>query len=252
MNMQDQPRHIPETLERDWDRFYLEFPDIYDRFARSSEGIVRAIDELFGLRDKLVLDIASGTGRSTFAMARLAKRVIGIDPWASMRNLAIKRAQELGILNVEFLDATGEDIPLDGDSVDIAVSVYGIPIVWDDPSRTLGDARRFASETHRVVRESGYVVTAGSAPGWLAAELTHIVCPNDDHAHRYDSLLTDTLGFSHRDISVTVDYGSVQEAVETYGFINGRKAIGYLRAHNKSTIEWRHRIHYKKVEKPGL
>ena len=58
------------------------------------------------------------------------------------------------------------------------------------------------------------------------------------------------LGFGHRDVLVEGNYGSVREAVETYGFIYGKKAIDYLIANNVSSIRWKVRIHYRTVERP--
>ena len=124
-------------------------------------------------------------------------------------------------------------------------------MVWEDWGRSIRDANSFSSETRRVVRRGGYVITAGSAPGWLAGELTHLICPDDDAAELFNSLMTETLGFGYQDIFVTVDYETLREAVETYGFIYGRKAIDYLHTHNKYSIKWKHRIHYKRVEKPA-
>jgi hypothetical protein len=46
----------PTTLEGDWDRFYLEFPDVYDRFASFSVEDVAVLDELFGLAGKVVVN----------------------------------------------------------------------------------------------------------------------------------------------------------------------------------------------------
>ena len=55
------------------------------------------------------------------------------------------------------------------------------------------------------------------------------------------------LGFAYRDIEFKADYGSVAEAVATYGFIYGRKAIDYLVAHNKRSIRWKPRLYYQQV-----
>jgi hypothetical protein len=40
------------------------------------------------------------------------------------------------------------------------------------------------------------------------------------------------------------DYGSVEHMVKTYGFIFGKKAIDYIRAHQVSAIQWRWSLHY--------
>jgi hypothetical protein len=113
---------IPETIDNDWDRFYLEYPDIYDRFAISTPPVVAAAHDLIDYSDKIV--IANGT-----------------------------------------------------------------------------------------------------APGWQAGELTDLLLPELDPGGRDRDHYMERLGFAYQDIDVDGDYGSVEEAVATYGFIYRRKAI---------------------------
>ena len=46
----------PATIEGDWDRFYVEVPDIYDRFARSTPPAVAAIHKRYDVGGKVVID----------------------------------------------------------------------------------------------------------------------------------------------------------------------------------------------------
>ncbi|MCJ7771171.1 class I SAM-dependent methyltransferase [Candidatus Bathyarchaeota archaeon] len=55
---------------------------------------------MFNLRDKIVADVGSGTGLSTFDLAKYARHVVGIEPEDSMRNLAVKNAEKRHIENV--------------------------------------------------------------------------------------------------------------------------------------------------------
>jgi hypothetical protein len=55
------------------------------------------------------------------------------------------------------------------------------------------------------------------------------------------------LGFAYRDIEVEADYGSVAEAVATYGFIYGRQVIDELVAHDTRSIRWRPRLYWQAV-----
>ena len=66
----------PETIDGDWNRFYLEFPDVYDRFARSTPPAVAAVQAAFDLEDKVVID----TG--------LAPRYVDISPYTLSYNTA--------------------------------------------------------------------------------------------------------------------------------------------------------------------
>jgi hypothetical protein len=57
-------------------------------------------------------------------------------------------------------------------------------------------------------------------------------------------MLLEPHGFRFRDITIVADYGSVEEAVATYGFIFGDKAIDYLLDHQTSRLQWTLRIYY--------
>lgn len=236
-----------QTIERDWDRFYLEFPEVYDRFAGHAVGAIDAVEKMFGLKDKVILDIGSGTGRSTFELAKRAKFVIGLDPWPSMWKVAVKKAQAMGVENVAFVEGAAEAMPLRDGSMDLAVSVYGVPLLLEDELKTAELAAAFVTEASRVVRTGGHIVTVGTAPGWYPEGLSPATHPEGSGPERIDDLLTERFNFGHVDLDETHDYGSVREAAETYGFIYGREAIDYLLRHNKSAINWKLRIHYKTV-----
>jgi ubiquinone/menaquinone biosynthesis C-methylase UbiE len=62
-------------------------------------------------RGKDVLDIGAGNGRLTFAVARLARAVVGIDSDAQGIRDAQERAARLGIANARF--SVGDAVRLD-------------------------------------------------------------------------------------------------------------------------------------------
>jgi len=239
----------PETLEGDWDRFYLEYPDVYDRFALTSVSSVASLGEMFDLDGKCVVDVGSGTGRSTFELAKHARFVVGLEPWDPMREFSVRKAWSMGIQNVAFVNGIAEKLPFGDNSADHIVSVYSFPFWFVDAGQEgQALAKRFVADALRIVRAGGYIIIVGSAPSWDAGELTHILWSRADGAERVNGLMTEILGFERQDIFVVADYGSLQEAVETYGFIYGQRAIDYLIANNKSSIQWKLRIHYRKVE----
>lgn len=235
---------MPETIEGDWDRFYIEFPDIYDRFAVGSPLIVRKIDGIFGLGGKIVVDAGSGTGKCTFELAKKAKVVIGIEPWPTMRDFAVARQRELGARNVLFVDSVAQDLPLRDASVDLIVDVYGAPLMLPDSRDGRVIAERFLPQAVRALRPGFFHTRArGLLPEQRARERREA-----EQLHRY---LTQDHGFGHVDVDVVEDYGSLREAVETFGFIYGRRAIEYLRSHNRSKFRWRFRLHYRQVDGSG-
>ena len=248
----------PETIDGDWDRFYLEFPDVYDRFAVSGPPTVTAVHELFEFAGKVLVDAGSGTGKSTFELARYARFVVGLEPWDPMRQFAARKLRSLGLRNVAFVRGAVEGMPFAPHSVDAIVSFAGFPFWFVDAGehgRMLGE--RFVADANRIVRPGGYVIACGGAPGWEMGEPTPILRPGAGEVERVHDYIggrmhdfMTALGVEYRDLFVEGDYGSVREAVETYGFIYGRKAIDYLIANNKHSIRWKVRVHYRKVEKP--
>jgi ubiquinone/menaquinone biosynthesis C-methylase UbiE len=241
----------PETIERDWDRFYLEFPDVYDRFAVTSVAIMPHLCERYPLDGTVVLDVASGTGRSTFELARWARNVIGLEPWDSMVSFARQRQRELGINNVSFVQAAAEAMPFAPQSIDHAVSVFGFP-VWFPEAGAHGQelGRRFVADCRRIVKPGGWVVAVGAPPSQIAGELTSIVAGSAASVGEVgpvERYMAD-LGFQWWDVDVAADYGTVAEAVATYGFIFGRRAIEHLRTHQISRIGWRLRVFEQRID----
>ena len=76
---------------------YFEFPERYDRFALSTVRAAEIVHGLVDFRDARVLDVASGTGKNAVEHARLAKRVIGLEPKPKMRAFANNRIRSLGL-----------------------------------------------------------------------------------------------------------------------------------------------------------
>jgi tRNA G46 methylase TrmB len=74
-------QNIPETIENQWDIFYRDYPEIYDRWSRivKRPTAVEIINQHFPLVGKTILDIGSGTGLSTFELARYAHLVFGVE-----------------------------------------------------------------------------------------------------------------------------------------------------------------------------
>jgi ubiquinone/menaquinone biosynthesis C-methylase UbiE len=225
-------KKYPETLENRWDILYRDYPEIYDRFA-SFPYSPRPVDVLatrFKLKDKVVVDNAAGTGKSAVALSRYAREVIGVEPEASMRELASQKVASLGIKNVRFVEGSGQAIPLPDGSADVFTSFTG--------------GIQSVQEAKRILRHPGLIVSIDIAPdkygGDLDEELNHF----DPELQTFSDFLVKENGFSYEDFESIQDYGTVQNVVETYGFIFGHKAIERLKATEKTSIKWTFRMHY--------
>ncbi len=100
------------------------------------------------------------------------------------------------------------------------------------------------SECERVLRSGGHIVVVGVTPGWRPpnAPAEQWTLPQGDpHGH------LPTLGFAARDVVVTQDYGTISEALATWGFINGPRGIDYILDNKTARLEAGVRIYMKRL-----
>ena len=236
----------PVTLDNRWDILYRYYPEVYDEFAKvpkKGKTWMDAAKKIVDFKNKVVADIGSGSGTSTFDLARFAKLIIGIEPEDAMADLARKNASMYGFRNIEFKKGSAVSIPLEDGSVDAMVSVYGA-FYYDT-----GSIRRFVQEAERITKPGGYIVLVATAPGWHGGELAPVILGKTRKTDS-DDMIEGTLvrlGFDHKDYYYTSDFGTVNKAVRTYGFIFGHRAQQYLRDHQQTTIKWKGRTYYKVV-----
>jgi SAM-dependent methyltransferase len=99
---------------------------------------------------EVVLDLGSGAGFDAFLVARAVGptgRVIGVDMTDAMLERARENARKGGFANVEFRKGTIEDLPLEGESVDVIISNCVINL---SPEKD-----RVFREAYRVLRPGG-------------------------------------------------------------------------------------------------
>ena len=147
---------------RDWVVYAIK-PERYDQleFLDWDDGSLLSLADF---KQKVVIDIGSGTGRLAFAVAPIANTVYAVEPVANLRRYIWEKREKLGLDNVFPLDGTITQIPLPDDFADIVMSghVYG-----DDPPAEV-------AEMTRVVRDGGIILMH---PGTNANK--------DQEAHRY-------------------------------------------------------------------
>ena len=98
-----------------------------------------------------VLDVATGTGHAALAAARIGARVTGIDYVPALLDIARQRAAAER-LDVDFVEASAEQLPFADGSFDVAVSAIGVMFAADHD--------RAAAELVRVVRPGGRIAVA--------------------------------------------------------------------------------------------
>lgn len=238
----------PETIENRWDILYRDYPEVYEAFASVKGTPAKDYGKMLNLKDKIVIDVASGTGRSTFPLARYAKRVIGVEPEAAMLKIAEDTLKQNGLKNVSFLTGTSDHIPLPDRSADVVVAFTSASFYSAE------NIQMFVNEATRVLVDNGFIHSVDVAPGWYGGDLAPVIRGPSrrrggvDYEGIRDETFT-SFGFKHKDFYTYSQFDSLEHILTTYGFIFGKKAIEYIRAHNKTRIKWKDRIYSKQVTK---
>ncbi len=117
-----------------------------------------------------VLDLGSGAGNDCFVVRELVGengKVIGLDMTEAMINKARENTDKLGFNNVEFILGDIEEMPIEGNSIDVIVSNCVLNLV--------PDKKKAFSETYRVLKPEGHfsvsdVVLKGKLPESLKTQ----------------------------------------------------------------------------------
>lgn len=141
---------MPAT-QKNWDHHVVHAEEI----ARSA-GFRDLRDRIIALAaptaDDVVVDVGSGTGLLTLAVAPQAKRVWAIDIAPAMSEYVAVKAASAGLENVETVTASAVSLPLVDGCADVVVSNYCLHHLDD-----AGKAQAL-SEVRRVLRPGGRFV----------------------------------------------------------------------------------------------
>lgn len=109
--------------------------------ACATKPVRRQREKLLPDAEGVVLEVGSGTGLNfAFYNRRKVQKLIALEPFNAMTKRARKRARKLQ-LNVEFVRASGEAMPLEPASVDTVVLTYTLCSI-PQPDKALIEMRR--------------------------------------------------------------------------------------------------------------
>ena len=237
------------TIDNDWEKLAADHPDIYERYANApNDGALdKAMREIVSFENKLVLDMGAGTGQYAFGFVDEAYRILGMEADEALLDFDSQVIAEKGYTNIIPFYGLANDLPINDDMIDIALAVTVAP--WDqDPIIRMGLRQRMVEETLRVLKPGGVFIVVTVPEGAYGGELAPIIfddpnqLPNNSD---WDVQLIEDFGFEYKEVESVSDYGSVENAVATYGFIFGRNAISHLLARQQQTITWRYRLLWK-------
>jgi SAM-dependent methyltransferase len=107
------------------------------------------LNTLGDLEGKDVIELGCGTAYFGAWLAKRGARVVGVDITPAQLETARRLQRETG-LDMEFVEASAEDVPLEDQTFDLAVSEYGASI-WCDPKLWIAEAARLLRPGGRLV-----------------------------------------------------------------------------------------------------
>ena len=147
---------LERRRERDTQAFFSDVADEWDRLRGELFGETSDLQLLPALLDPDVVvgDLGCGSGRIAATLAPYAGSVVAVD--SSPEMLDVARSRLAGFGNVEVVEGRIEQLPLESESLDLALVVHLLHHVAD-PSAAL-------AEVARVLRPGGRLVIADVLP----------------------------------------------------------------------------------------
>ena len=108
-----------EKLFSTWDQSFVNSPKgaeavgevLYQRQRRAETYAVKWLNQFLPLRDAAVVEVGCGTGAASIPLARICKRLVGLDIDSNSIEVAKARAEYCGARdNVEFLTVAPEQL----------------------------------------------------------------------------------------------------------------------------------------------
>lgn len=140
-----------------------DFSVVASRIVLASEQLADAADLRAGWH---VLDVATGSGNAAIAAARSGTHVVGIDYVPGLLEAGRARALAEG-LDVEFREGDAEDLPVDDDAFDAALTVFGAMFAPDH--------QRSADELVRATRPGGTIGLASWMPSGFIGAMFRVI-----------------------------------------------------------------------------
>ena len=144
-----------------WPLLYWHDPRAYEELVAGERIHPRILDAL-NLEGLTVCDVGAGAGRFTLFAARRAARVVAVDEVPPLLRRLELHLSEAGIANVEVRRGSFDSLPLDDDSVDMAVACSSLT------SQAPVGGEPALAEMERIVRDGGEIaVIWPDRPEWF-------------------------------------------------------------------------------------
>ena len=204
-------------------------PDVRDSFRKVAANYSRStfhassvrLQEVLDLArprpGDLVLDVATGTGNTAFALAPHVRRVVGLDLTREMLEEARRVAAERGIANADWVIGDALHLPFQDDTFDL-YAVRAAP-------HHFADVEAFMAEAFRVLKPDHDAVFIDCAPPVPARDLLQEVEMRRDPSHVL-SLTVDEWVAKLRSAGFEVETAEARELDWNYEEWMGNMAVG--------------------------
>lgn len=190
------------------------------------ENILRTLQDITSLEDRIVLDLGAGTGRLASLLVPLVTQVHAFDIAPDMLRVCREKLIQSGQTNWEVHIADHRQLPVYDHSADLAVSGWSVSYlaVWN-PDTWRAELDKALAEMKRVLREGSLVVlfeslgTGNESPVEL------------DHLRDFYPWL-DEVGFEKKWIRTDYKFESLDEAEYLSRFFFGDELGEKVRQNN--------------------
>jgi SAM-dependent methyltransferase len=151
--------HVERNREQ-WDTWAPSYVDAGERnwqahepswgiwsIPESDAQLFRGIERFAGVE---TLELGCGTGYVSAWLARAGATATGIDISANQLATARRLQTQHSLTSMTFIEASGEQLPFEDESFNLAISEYGV-CLWCDPYR-------WVPEASRVLRPGGELI----------------------------------------------------------------------------------------------
>lgn len=192
-------------------------------------NILKALQEITPLKERIVLDLGAGTGRLAGLLAPYVTRIHAFDISDEMLRVCREKFLASGLSNWQVDLADHRKLPVADQSADLALSGWSVSYlaVWN-PNTWREELGNWMDEMKRVLKPGGFIVlfeslgTGNEAPIKL------------DHLRDFYPWL-DEIGFQNKWIRTDYKFESIAEAEELSRFFFGDE-LGNKVVQNNWTI----------------
>lgn len=143
---------------------------------RIKDNFLTTLDVAVGLSGKEILEVGSGDGARSYAIAQKCKHLTGVEP----DQAKVMMARERNISNASFIEGKAENIPLQNQHFDVVLFTLSLHHV---PVQAMNQA---IDEAVRLVATDGFIVflEPGTEGSFFEAEIAFDACDGDEREEK--------------------------------------------------------------------